>query len=173
MYLSFNQTLLISKELHDYYLFPRNCIIIPYLPFSRLCLTGKCSRRGTNIEVNDTELSTSLWPTFHNAVASTLAVRFADQPADEWCLFITSVLNVCLLVVIIVILEIICRFAYNKTKTTEGAEQAGMILGFGLNGILTSMPSTLQHDYLSKENSFMSMAMLLGLGVNNAGMFIL
>lgn len=61
------------------------------------------------------------------------------------------------------------RFAYNKAKTTEGAEQAGMILGFGLNGDLTSMPATLQHDYLSKENSFMSMAMLLGLGVNKAG----
>jgi hypothetical protein len=61
------------------------------------------------------------------------------------------------------------RFAYNKAKTNEGPEQAGMVLGFGLNGILTSMPPTLRHEYLAKENSFTSMAMLLGLSANLAG----
>lgn len=46
-----------------------------------------------------------------------------------------------------------------------------MILGFGLNGILTAMPPTLRHEYLAKENSFTSMAMLLGLSANLAGKY--
>lgn len=52
---------------------------------------------------------------------------------------------------------------------SEGSEQAGMILGFGLNGILSSMPPTLRHEYLAQENSFTTMSMLLGLCANLAG----
>jgi len=63
----------------------------------------------------------------------------------------------------------VIRFAYNKAKTNEGPEQAGMILGFGLNGILSSMPPTLRHEHLAKENSYTSMAMLLGLSANLVG----
>lgn len=55
----------------------------------------------------------------------------------------------------------------------EGSEQAGMILGFGLNGILSSMPPTLRHEYLAQENSFTTMAMLLGLCANLAGSFLI
>lgn len=51
----------------------------------------------------------------------------------------------------------------------EGPEQAGMILGFGLNGILSSMPPTLRHEYLAQENSYTTMSMLLGLCANAAG----
>lgn len=61
------------------------------------------------------------------------------------------------------------RFAHNKARMAEGSEQAGMILGFGLNGILSSMPPTLRHEYLAQENSFTTMAMLLGLCANLAG----
>ncbi|CAG7822626.1 unnamed protein product [Allacma fusca] len=115
-----------------------------FLP--KLCISGKCATKGTSIDLNDSDLPASYtsWPTFHNAVASALAVRFIDSPADAW-------------------------FAYNKTKTNEGSEQAGMVLGFGLNGILSSMPPTLRHEYLAKENSFTTMSMLLGLSANLAG----
>lgn len=64
---------------------------------------------------------------------------------------------------------IVERFAHNKARMSEGSEQAGMILGFGLNGILSSMPPTLRHEYLAQENSFTTMAMLLGLCANLAG----
>lgn len=61
------------------------------------------------------------------------------------------------------------RFAYNKSKNSEGSEQAGLIFGFGLNGILKHMPATLRHDHLAKENSFTTMAMLIGLASNLIG----
>ncbi len=61
------------------------------------------------------------------------------------------------------------RFGYNKAKIGEGPDQAGMVLGFGLNGILSSMPPTLRHEHLSKESSFTTMSMLLGLSANLAG----
>jgi len=65
------------------------------------------------------------------------------------------------------------RFGYNKTKTAEGPQQAGVVFGFGLSGILKNMPPTLRHDYLAKENSFTTMAMLLGLSANLAGRYIM
>jgi len=158
-------------------LFPRELIItvarkgysLPVLIF-RLSFAGKCKGKGTAIELSETDLPVTFtqWPQFHNAVGAALSVRFTEAPADAW-----SELRYLPISMrgdyeshkILLFL----RFAFNKAKLNEGTEQAGMVLGFGLNRILSSMPPTLRHDYLSKENSFTTMSMLLGLAANLSG----
>jgi len=49
-------------------------------------LAGRCAIKGTNIDLNETDLPAIYisWPTFHNAVAAAISVRFTDAPADAW-----------------------------------------------------------------------------------------
>lgn len=49
-------------------------------------MSGKCATKGTTIELNENDLPPSYtsWPTFHNAVASSLSVSFLSKPADAW-----------------------------------------------------------------------------------------
>jgi len=53
----------------------------------RLCTSGKCATRGTTIELSDSDVANSAWPSFHNAVASCTAVKFSDHPTDAWYVY--------------------------------------------------------------------------------------
>jgi len=113
-----------------------------------LCLTGQSESYKTAIELANFDTSTNYWPIFHNGCAAGLRIR-NDQGCDpSWIQF-------------------------NKPKANASPEElikhAGFLFAMGLNGMMSSLLMINVYDYLSNNNDFTNVAVMLGMAAAKRG----
>lgn len=123
-------------------------VLTEILPMPKLCLTGKETTRGSTVEFQQIEVpaNMSLWPQFHNGVAS--ALRIATNPSDIDPAYIL----------------------YNKPKELEmPPSYAGFLMALGLTSSLKSLSDTYLYDFLIKSEELLSVGLILGMAASYRG----
>lgn len=123
-------------------------VLTEILPIPKLCLTGKETARGATVEFQQIEVpaNMSLWPQFHNGVAS--ALRIATDPSDIDPAYIL----------------------YNKPKEVEmPPSYAGFLMALGLTSSLKSLSDTYLYDFLIRSEELLSVGLILGMAASYRG----
>jgi anaphase-promoting complex subunit 1 len=123
-------------------------VLTETLPIPKLCLSGKEINRGASVELQSIELpaNMSVWPQFHNGVAS--ALRIATDPSEIDPAYIM----------------------YNKPKDPEmPPSYAGFLMALGLTSSLKSLSDTYIYDYLVKSEELLSVGLILGMAASYRG----
>ncbi|VDN06077.1 unnamed protein product [Thelazia callipaeda] len=124
------------------------CSTIPLLnrPYTipPLNLQGRLHPANAPIELNPTDSVKSLtkWGKFYNAVAAGLSIGNVRN------LYLDS------------------EWLSMSITNLQGAEAAGLMYAFGLNGHITNMNLFMIHELLSRGDPLMSIAVLLGCGIS-------
>ncbi|KAG5683225.1 hypothetical protein PVAND_012519 [Polypedilum vanderplanki] len=120
-------------------------VLTEVLPIPKLCLTGKESVRGTTVELQQIEVpaNMSVWPQFHNGVASALRIATDPQQIDP------------------------AYILYNKPKEAEmPPSYAGFLMALGLTSSLKSLSDTYLYDYLVRSEELLSVGLILGMAAS-------
>lgn len=124
-------------------------VLTETLPIPKLCLSGKEINRGATVELQSIELpaNMSVWPQFHNGVAS--ALRIATDPNEIDPAYIM----------------------YNKPKDSDmpPVSYAGFLMALGLTSSLKSLSDTYIYDYLVKSEELLSVGLILGMAASYRG----
>jgi anaphase-promoting complex subunit 1 len=123
-------------------------VLTEILPIPKLCLTGKETTRGTTVELQSIEVpaNMSVWPQFHNGVAS--ALRIATDPIEIDPAYIM----------------------YNKPKDAEmPPSYAGFLMALGLTSSLKSLSDTYIYDFLVRSEELLSVGLILGMAASYRG----
>ena len=117
--------------------------------FFRLCLTGK-TQNGTTVDMThiDVPPNMSLWPQFHNGVATALRISRETSYIDSnWM-----------------------NLGKNRQPNSEmNADVAGFFLGLGLSGHLSKFNHLALHEHLNRDHEMTQLALVLGLGISHRG----
>lgn len=123
-------------------------VLTEILPIPKLCLTGKETARGSTVEFQQIEVpqNMSVWPQFHNGVASTL--RIATDPSEIDPAYIM----------------------YNKPKEAEmPPSYPGFLMALGLTSSLKSLSDTYLYDFLIRSEELLSVGLILGMAASYRG----
>ncbi|XP_034650000.1 anaphase-promoting complex subunit 1 [Drosophila subobscura] len=119
------------------------------MPMPKLCLVGREPHKGTTIEMQQIEFpaNMSMWPSFHNGVATGLKISPQAQDVDStW-------------------------IVYNKPKAqaNNALEHAGFLMALGLNGHLRTLSFMSVYKYLVKCDEMTNVGLLLGISAAHRG----
>lgn len=123
-------------------------VLTEILPMPKLCLNGKETVRGSTVEFQQIEVpaNMSLWPQFHNGVAS--ALRIATDPSEIDPAYIL----------------------YNKPKEAEmPPSYAGFLMALGLTSSLKSLSDPYIYEFLIKSEELLSVGLILGMAASYRG----